>query len=199
MSEWGGFARRHKIALIGDSTVGKTSLLKIITNSDDLSLDSTVGGQSFPMTLTGSQGPVLVILWDTAGSERYRALMPIYLRDCAVVGLCFALDNPESFEAILKTWLGYVENAALLNTKKILVGCKADLPDRQILQVDAEKCREEIKARCYVETSSVTPLGIDALVWTMADLVAEFATEVLEQTQPARPVDNDKSQKTSCC
>ena len=81
--------------------------------SGGVSLDLTTSGGAAapPRTMTVGSGPtaihipaapqtVTLEVWDTAGSERYRALMPLYFRDAAVAVVCFDLGNVASFDRV---------------------------------------------------------------------------------------------------
>ena len=65
-------------------------------------------------------------LWDTAGQEDYDRLRPLSYPDTDVVLMCFALNNPDSFDNILEKWTPEVKHYCP-HIPVILVGCKRDL------------------------------------------------------------------------
>lgn len=69
-----------KLVVVGEVSVGKTSLLRrVFYNSFD-ETDSTIGASFFSKTFNG----VTLNVWDTAGQERYHALLPMYIRNADV-------------------------------------------------------------------------------------------------------------------
>ena len=69
-----------KIVLIGESGVGKTSIIsQYVDQIFDTELNSSIGGSFSSKTLTLSNGKSIKLeIWDTAGQERYRALTKIF-------------------------------------------------------------------------------------------------------------------------
>ena len=70
--------------------------------------------------------PVELALWDTAGQEDYDRLRPLSYPDTDVILLCFAVDNPDSFENVREKWIPEV-NHFCHNVPVVLVGTKKDL------------------------------------------------------------------------
>lgn len=65
-------------------------------------------------------------LWDTAGQEDYDRLRPLSYPDTDVLLLCFAVDNPDSFENVTDKWAGEL-HAFCPKVPVVLVGTKTDL------------------------------------------------------------------------
>ena len=119
---------RHKIVFIGNPTAGKTSLLNRICNDKFQSdYDSTIGVDFFTKTVFYNETIFKLQLWDSAGQEKYRALIPSYIRGASLIFLIYDLNHRESFEAI-NNWLGFVNQYTNKEqVKLILVGNKNDL------------------------------------------------------------------------
>lgn len=100
-----------KVLLIGDSGVGKSSLLlSFTTGTFDADISSTIG-IDFKIKkvdvvdpTNGRKTQVNLQLWDTAGQERFRTLTSSYYRGAQVVVLVYDVNAPESFYG-LKKWL----------------------------------------------------------------------------------------------
>jgi small GTP-binding protein len=90
-----------KAVLVGESTVGKTTLA-IVANTGQFEADaaSTVGACFVANNYTFPDRSVGLNIWDTAGQERYRALAPMYYRDMDIGCLVYAIDNLASLSAI---------------------------------------------------------------------------------------------------
>lgn len=119
-----------KVVILGDSGVGKTSLIqRYISGRPDIQ-NSTLGAVFVKLEHhykndNGVNRHLPIQFWDTAGQERYNALIPMYTRDADFIILAFDLTNYISFTN-LKHWLKF---ALEWVTKKniIVVGCKNDL------------------------------------------------------------------------
>jgi small GTP-binding protein len=125
-----------KVIVVGDSTVGKTSLiyaLKNIPKDEEQPLKEfrtcTTIGCSYSC-LTDSIDLALHV-WDTAGQERFRSIVPQYFRSARVVILAFDRTNEESFDHAQNDWLPmifeyvrYIEETIL-----VIVENKIDLKE----------------------------------------------------------------------
>ena len=114
---------RHKIVFIGNPTAGKTSLLNRICNDKfENNYDSTIGVDFFTKTVFYNETIFKIQLWDSAGQEKYRALIPSYIRGASIIFLIYDLNHRESFEAI-NNWLGFVNQYTNKEqVKLVLVG-----------------------------------------------------------------------------
>lgn len=91
----------YKICLIGDTGVGKSSILKrYIENRFDPYSDSTIGAQFLCKHIIHKNTHIKLELWDTAGQERYRSIVSLYYRNCNAVLLVVDITNAKSMESI---------------------------------------------------------------------------------------------------
>lgn len=125
-----------KILLIGDSSVGKSSILLQFTDDHfDDNLTSTIGVDFKVKVLevTGADRQMKRIkatIWDTAGQERFRTLTSSYYRGAQGIILCYDVSRRETFDS-LPMWLQEVEQYAMGGGRevvKLLVGNKIDKP-----------------------------------------------------------------------
>ncbi|EPE03000.1 ras-like protein rab7 [Ophiostoma piceae UAMH 11346] len=90
-----------KIIILGDSGVGKTSLMNQYVNKKfSASYKATIGADFLTREVPVDDRQVTMQLWDTAGQERFQSLGVAFYRgaDCCV--LVFDVNNAKSFEAI---------------------------------------------------------------------------------------------------
>lgn len=119
-----------KVVMLGDSGVGKSSILRrYIDNTFDEFKESTIGAAFMNKTIINQNRIYNLDIWDTAGQERYKSLMPMYYRNAKGAIIVYSLTNQYSFEIAtnwLKTLLDYhkeniiiylVENKKDLNLK----------------------------------------------------------------------------------
>ncbi|KAF7665340.1 hypothetical protein LDENG_00146390 [Lucifuga dentata] len=149
---------QFRIIMLGDSTVGKSSLLKRYT--EDLFLESinqTVGVDFYVHFLEVELGVrVKLQFWDTAGQERFRSVTRSYYRNSVGGLLVFDITNRASFDNI-KEW--HEEVCERVKPHKVLfmlVGHKSDLDsERVVSREEAEKLAGQL-GLVYVETSAKT-------------------------------------------
>ena len=143
----------YKIILVGDSGVGKTSILKkFINNEFNEDIKCTINIDFFSKSIKIDKNLYTNLkIYDTAGQEKYRALIKNYYQGTDGIILVFDLTNENSFNK-LKSWINEVSD----NTEKaqiILVGNKADLIERKIDEETAENFAKQRDIK-YIETSA---------------------------------------------
>ncbi|XP_055812166.1 ras-related protein RABC2a-like [Solanum dulcamara] len=116
-----------KILLIGDSGVGKSSLLvSFISNVVD-DLAPTIGVDFKIKTLTVSGKRLKLTIWDTAGQERFRTLTSSYYRGAQGIILVYDVTRRETFTNLSDVWAKEVElYSNNQDCVKMLVGNKVD-------------------------------------------------------------------------
>ncbi|XP_019187353.1 PREDICTED: ras-related protein RABC2a [Ipomoea nil] len=133
-SSSGGFDLSFKILLIGDSGVGKSSLLvSFISNAlDDLA--PTIGVDFKMKTLAVGGKRLKLTLWDTAGQERFRTLTSSYYRGAQAIILVYDVTKRVTFTNISDVWAKEME---LYSTNqdcvKMLVGNKVDRESERVV------------------------------------------------------------------
>ena len=160
----------HKIVIVGDSDVGKTS---IIQRYDQQTFDSeanpTIGASFLSKTVSTSNGPVVLNIWDTAGQERYRSLIPTYARGARAAILCYDVSSTASFAA-LDSWLEELHKFCSPDCLLFVVGNKIDL-DSAVPQPVATKWANEHHAECLF-TSAKAGEGVVELFKAIAESLA---------------------------
>ena len=164
---------RRKIVFIGNPSTGKTSLLNRICNDKFLpDYDSTIGVDFFTKTIYYNENIFKIQLWDSAGQEKYRSLIPSYLRGASIIFLVYDLTWRESFDAI-KSWLGFVNQYTSKDqVKLVLVGNKSDL-ERKVKSEEGKKLAEK-EGMLFFETSAKTADGIVDMFYTSFSMIDFF-------------------------
>ena len=149
-----------KILLLGDATVGKTSLIqRYINNEYSQTYITTIGIDKNRKTLNVNNVQVRLVIWDTAGQENFRALNKQFYKGTDCVILTFDLNNKQTIINI-NYWIGqlYQENK-IENLGIVLVGTKKDLlidgKDNKVEKSEIDDAIERFKIK-YFETSSKT-------------------------------------------
>ncbi|KAI0262119.1 putative ras-related protein rab-18 [Gloeopeniophorella convolvens] len=162
-----------KLLLIGNSSVGKSSLLLRFSDKqwlpeDEASATIGVDFRVHKMEVKGRR--VKMSIWDTAGQERFRTITASYYRGAQGVVLVYDVSSRESFEA-LPRWLDELETYVPPEVVKIVVGNKLDKEySRQVPTAEAAAFAE--RTGClFVEASAKTAVGVTE---AFSDVVARI-------------------------
>jgi small GTP-binding protein len=149
-----------KIVLIGDAKVGKTCIsTRFATNDFTLETRSTIGIEfCVKQVVVRDNINVKCLLWDSAGSERYRAVASAYYRGANGAFLVYDITNEQSFKNC-KKWLNDLKDYC--DPIIILVGNKSDLIHlRQVPTGEAQQFAEENKL-LFIEVSALSMENIE--------------------------------------
>jgi len=143
-----------KSIIIGDSGVGKSSLLYRYSDQDwNPHYIATIGVDFKVLTFERSNKVVKLQLWDTAGQERFRTITHSYYRGAHGIMLVFDVTNPESFDNVA-TWMKDVRKFGVEGAPMVLVGNKTDCVGKRLVSTEqGEALAAEIGCK-YVETSA---------------------------------------------
>lgn len=143
-----------KILLIGDSGVGKSSLMrKYINNEYNESYISTIGVDFSIKTLNIDNKKIKIQIWDTAGQERFKTIISSYYRGAHGILVVFDITNKESFQNITN-WLQEIEKYKKDDIEIIIIGTKNDMMYKR--EVDITSISDFINKYkyTYIETSA---------------------------------------------
>jgi small GTP-binding protein len=159
-----------KVCLIGNTGVGKTCIMvRKMSGTYDPATRASVGADFGRLSVQGKERRIMVKLWDTAGSERFRSLSPLYLRGANVLIMVFDISDRFSFES-LDEFLGFCQDMSS-DCLIYLVGNKKDLAEnnRAVDEKDGAEYARKIGAEAYCETSAKNGWGIDDLFSMIVD------------------------------
>jgi small GTP-binding protein len=161
------------LVTLGDYAVGKTSLIKAITeapfNPEEI---TTIGMDPFQTTLSHEGTMVEVVIWDTAGQERFKSLIPVYSRRSDAALLVFDMTSPESFNGLDEKFRSFIK---ISQTKRLvfIVASKMDLKDNlAVKEADAKQWAQDRELPIFF-TSAKTGFGIDKLKAALAKNFAQ--------------------------
>ncbi len=156
-----GLDRFYKILVIGESNVGKTSIiLRYTDNEFKNSGISTCGVDVKCKYVSLDDLKIRLDIWDTAGQERFRGLAKNYFRGANAFILVYDITNKNSYDK-LKGWMNDAKEKIQNEYKMIVVGNKTDCKNER--EVDYETLEEFGKKNnvLYMEVSAKTGEGID--------------------------------------
>uniref|UniRef100_A0A8C9VHK6 Calcium release activated channel regulator 2A n=1 Tax=Scleropages formosus TaxID=113540 RepID=A0A8C9VHK6_SCLFO len=126
--------RLFKIVVVGNSGVGKTSLLRRFCDGFfHAGTSATVGIDYIVRTLTVDDTQVVFQLWDTAGQERFRSITKQFFRKADGVVVMYDITAEQSFKAV-RQWLSSVQEGAGEDIPVLLLGNKTDRENKREVQ-----------------------------------------------------------------
>jgi len=189
-----------KIMLIGDSNVGKTSIIKrYCKNIFSKSHISTVGIDLETKNIKIGKHIINLQLWDTAGQERYRVLSKNYYNNSDAFIIVYDITNLKSFESV-KNWIEQIKENASENVKSVLLGNKSDLEDKRVINEEKGKKLAKENNINFYETSAENGANIDKAI---IDLVEEVLNDdnFIKGSENTSQLSGDKFKKNEkkCC
>ena len=116
---------RHKIIFVGDACTGKTSIInRIIDNPFNDTYEVSIGIDFMSKNIRFRGQNIKIQIWDSAGQEKYKGLIPSYVRNSSIVFIVYDISNRDSFNNV-ENWITFVKN--IEKTTLILCGNKVDL------------------------------------------------------------------------
>ena len=113
-----------KVVLLGESGVGKTSIIqRYINNSFNPGVSST-GGANFTsktMDFVEEKRRIKFEIWDTAGQEKFRSLAKVFYKNAAVCVLVYDICRSESFEELENFWVDEIKNSVNADVCKFII------------------------------------------------------------------------------
>jgi small GTP-binding protein len=162
-----------KAVVVGDASVGKTSLLvRYVEGIFDPHYILTIGVSFFIKDVAINNRIVRLQIWDTGGQEEFGPIRRLYYRGAKGVLLVYDKSNEQSFQR-LDYWLKEIKQGCE-NVPIILIGNKADL--KAAITTEEGKRYAKEQSLAFIETSAKTNLNTDAPFSTLAQLITEYFT-----------------------
>ena len=193
-----------KVLLIGNSDVGKSSL--ILRYVDQIWNDvfvPTIGVDFKVKSLEVDKKLVKMQIWDTAGQERFRNVISSYFKGAHGILLIYDITAKDSFKE-LENWLGEVERNANSQVLKILIGNKCDLEDRREISKDEGEAFAMRNGMQFMETSAKLNTNVNEAFEALAKIMVESSNKRNAINFEKKTIKVDKganlnTQKKSCC
>ncbi|OCF73964.1 hypothetical protein I204_05812 [Kwoniella mangroviensis CBS 8886] len=151
-----------KLLLIGNSSVGKSSLLLRFTDDEFLSDEETAAtiGVDFKVKSIELDGKKYKLsVWDTAGQERFRTLTSSYYRGAQGVVLVYDVSSWQTFDELLK-WFKEIDTYCGEGVVKMIVGNKVDKEFSRQVTTDEGRAFAQRMGALFVECSAKTKLRV---------------------------------------
>ena len=155
-----------KVVLLGESGVGKTSIISQFTkNQFNLRVETSVSANFISKVVDFPEinKSIKFDIWDTVGQEKYRSLAKIFYRDAKIIAFVFDITKRKSFDAIKNFWYNETQDNADNNPIFALVGNKIDLYNNRDIDIDEGQTYADEIGAIFQTTSALSNSGISNL------------------------------------
>ena len=191
--------RKIQILTLGDSKVGKTSLLK---RYDDNAFNSnhltTIGIDFITKQANIKDELVTLKIWDTAGQERFRTITHSFYKQAEGVLVVFDVTDHKSYES-LSGWMSSIQEHADVNIIKYLVGNKIDLTEgRKVSKEEGEEMAKRYEMK-YFETSAKDNINVAETIEGLANEIFEKAAVKEDHMKIVSGQEKKPGENGGCC
>jgi Rab family protein len=152
-----------KLVLLGDSGVGKTSIVtQFVSGTVPENMNPTIGAAFVTKEVTIQGQNLELLIWDTAGQEVYRGLAPMYYRSALIAIIVFDVTSQESYNSV-SYWIHELQTNVEENIVILVCGNKIDLEDKRAVQFQSASTAAANRGALYSETSATTNTGVDKM------------------------------------
>jgi len=202
-----------KLIFIGDSGVGKSCLTsKAVKNNFEDYYQATVGFEFLTFNMVVNKMVIKLQIWDTCGQEIYKSLISNFYRNSSLAVLVYSIDSKESFEHVGR-WLEELKNQANPDIRIFLVGNKADLEEKRLVQKEeGVKYKNDQKLDLFMECSAKTGYNARNVLVEAAKMLYKDYLKIREAeenennqnknnsgNQKISKQDDGKNAKKKCC
>lgn len=194
-----------KIIIIGDTGVGKTSILLNYTEGVfPMSHIATIGVEFKTKILTYKNYKIKLKIWDTAGQERFKSITKCFFKGASGILFVYDITNYHTF-ACIKDWIKDAEQITC-DFKGVIVGNKIDMEDKRAVSKSELDAVSESKGYKGIEISAKNNINVNEVFELIAqeiidktpkeELISLYGTK--EYKKLHKKIDNKKVKKKCC-
>jgi Ras-related protein Rab-6A len=156
---------KFKLIFLGDQNVGKSCILnRFMNDTFTEEYQATIGLDFQSKNVQIDNQDIHLLLYDTAGQEKFRSLIPMYTRDSNIILLVYEINNKDSF-IHLPDWLNDLSNVNKEDVIFALVGNKIDLEEKRQVSTEEGKNYADQNGFIFHEVSAKTGEGFSELFY----------------------------------
>ena len=183
-----------KIILVGESGVGKTSIISCYLDNYQGKVESTLGAYFSNKTIIVDGFQINLEIWDTAGQEQYRSINNLFYRDAHICLLVYDITNKPSFNNIKDYWYESVKENGLEGIIFGVAGNKSDLyEDEEVNENEAREFSDSINA-CFKLTSAELNSSIEDIFMMLGEkfIKSDFVKDLIPKYEINNEGDEEK-------
>ena len=170
---------KYKLIMLGDENVGKTSIINRFKNNEySGTYEPTLGLDFQTKSIMIDNINVKLLLYDTAGQEKFRSLIPLYTKEANIILFIYDTTNYESYTNVEK-WYDSLSNVNKEEAIIFLIGNKIDLVEERKVKEEEAKIYAEGHNYIFQEVSALTGDGIKELF--LNKLINQIRTQLLNK------------------
>jgi Ras-related protein Rab-6A len=147
---------KYKLIFLGDQGTGKSSILnRFVEDKFDSNYQATIGLDFQSKNIQIDNQDIHLLLYDTAGQEKFRSLIPMYTREANIIILVYDITRKDSFLHI-PSWINELTNVKIEDIIFVLVGNKIDLNNERNVSFEEGKKYAEDNNFIFEEVSAKT-------------------------------------------
>jgi small GTP-binding protein len=154
-----------KTIVIGNAGVGKTTLLRKLTDTQFYYNDTpTIGVDFFTLNKYINGSHVRINIWDTAGHERYKSLVKTYFKNNAICYVVYDVCNKSSFKSVAMWINTFRNNTSNVNSIIVILANKIDDSSKRVVTCEEGKLLADMNDAIYIEISSKASINLDLII-----------------------------------
>ena len=143
-----------KVIVVGDSGVGKTSIINRFLENYNPDEKATIGASFSSKLQIIDNYNISFDIWDTAGEERFRSVNSIFYKEASICLMVYDITNSNSFQNIRDYWYNSVKENSMSDIIFGIAGNKMDLINKEAVdQKEAEEYSKEINASFFLTSA----------------------------------------------
>ncbi|XP_071965858.1 ras-related protein Rab-10-like isoform X6 [Antedon mediterranea] len=188
------------LLVIGDSIVGKSSLIMRFVDRHCINPFTTIGIDFKIKTVELNGKKIKLQIWDTAGQERFHTITTSYYRGAMGIMLVYDITQEKTFDNIAK-WLRNIQEHANEDVEKMLLGNKCDMNDKRMVSTERGQSIARENGIKFMETSAKTNINVEPAFMTLAeDILKKYpVSNNTQATNYVDPSQDRNKEKSKCC
>ncbi len=184
-----------KLIVVGETNVGKTSLIKqYIDHTFVEEKTATIGYDTIQKELEINGKSIRLNIWDTCGQEQYRTINQMFVKNSKMALLVYDITDRETFEELKKYWYQYIKSALEEELIIGVAGNKCDLYEEEQVKIEEGKEYAQSIGAVFKETTAKNNEAITELIELMAKKYLDNIASKVDDVKDNKNIDkNNKS------
>jgi small GTP-binding protein len=201
-----GPGNTFKVVLLGEASVGKTSLLvRFVDDSWDAVMDPTIGQTFLTRVIQVDNEEVTLHIWDTPGQERYAAANVITIRDahCCIIVYDVSESDSKSYNLVSSIIDRYKSACTLAANFVVIVGNKCDLIASNVQDTELQRLEDEhneFRLKSFLSSAKTGENVNEIIQFVASKLLDRSSVQMIQGISPQLDITKKRpKEKDGCC